>query len=1082
MGIFGTITVKGFSASGYKKLKVEFEAAVPEASKKNVENSIKILRNKATFTGTPKWAAGNTAVEFESASALPEGEYTLTVNGEEKGKATVVAEYVKDIIIDQDKKVLTGTSSASKLQGRSNDEAYIYYDVVNQYDESIRHRVTINWSVTSCDTNKERSNRSLGLIVAQMKNDRDIFTYGSTLHVTGTCITGSQKKSKEFVLTIGQQQAVDKVEILGTVDKRTVKDAVISMDDVKKDAIDEDFTKNTHALLYQVKDQNGNYIEASRNNLGSATENAKFVLRSKNPGLVEDRFADGGIFTVNDKNDPEKEKYSEYCSANIEPGRYVDKGGEAEFDYITTGTAGQDSKKLTIKERARLASFKIETPSFIVADGDENVVLNYTAIDTDGNSVTDYRTIARSSNYLNFTASDGTLVLREKDNGEAELLWTDAGRYRYTIGTNGEKIEDTRTNKFNPYDKNHNNNIVINDGIDRAVSLTATIDGTPASTTILSVADMRRPELVSDVRYGENDTVIAQDTEQEVNVIWDMEYTDQYGVPFDKAIRAENGAMSRKEAFWTAAINKSIPGCEYAIRIQNLSGEKIVENPWSPTGSTDATDDNYYDYSSYTISHSRGNKSRTKVADAAVSYSVIRRDATSSATISGSYDRWQWYELGKSRTENYTIVPLNMVSDFNIETNANKLGIVTDLSQYANGSYNYGSGASGSFNYGGHDPNAAVTGEAVGINIPQRDRFGNYIHDKDGNNIYDVKTDNNSNSPYIVTNRIHENENIWLDISSDYLNYVRVISKYKGNILTVPNCYYSVTEEGPWGQINKDGVRKVASGSGILLDKYEDKIERIASGALKWSDLYNLNDARYVRKDAELKLQLFVSNETEYDKVAGKWDLKDGYYWYYDNAADIGDNTKKHITKNDKDIPSYDSSNFGKLWGYVEGTLIERKIKISDELAGIQRISIPDTKVINPDDTGIVNANLVGSAFGVDQYGQKVDFTEGELSKHKFIYTISNYKENTNTAAPNNDIRYNGNYDIINNASENSSITGVERGDTYDVTVELSNSGLAPKTVKVTAGADTKARIVSNIGILNSPEYELRYNHLGYNR
>lgn len=1061
MGIFGTITVKGFSASGYKKLKVEFEAAVPEASKKNVENSIKILRNKATFTGTPKWAAGNTAVEFESASALPEGEYTLTVNGEEKGKATVAAEYVKDIIIDQDKKVLTGTSSASKLQGRSNDEAYIYYDVVNQYDESIRHRVTINWSVTSCDTNKERSNRALGLIVAQRKNDREIFTYGSTLHVTGTCITGSQKISKEFVLTIGQQQAVDKVEILGTVDKRTVKDAVISMDDVKKDAIDEDFTKNTHALLYQVKDQNGNYIEASRNNLGSATENAKFVLRSKNPGLVEDRFADGGIFTVNDKNDPEHEKYSEYCSANIEPGRYVDQGGEAEFDYITTGTAGQDSKKLTIKGRARLASFKIETPSFIVADGDENVVLNYTAIDTDGNSVTDYRTIARSSNYLNFTASDGTLVLREKDNGEAELLWTDAGRYRYTIGTNGEKIEDTTTNKFNPYDKNHNNNIVINDGIDRAVSLTATIDGTPASTTILSVADMRRPELVSDVRYGENDTVIAQDTKQNVNVIWDMEYTDQYGVPFDKAIRAENGAMSRKEAFWTAAISGSIPGCEYAIRIQNLSGEKIVENPWGTYGSIDETNDNYYDYGSYTILHSRGNKNRTKVADSAVSYSVIRRDATSSATTSGSYNRQQWYELGKSRTENYTIVPLNMVSDFNIETNANKLGIVTDLSQYANGSYNYGSSASSSFNYGGHDPSAAVTGVAI-----------------------DATDD--INKPYIVTNKVHENENIWLDISSDYLNYVRVTSKYKGNILTVPNCYYSVTDEGPWGQVNnKNGFRTVASGSGILLNSSKDKIERIAPNALKWSDLYNLNDARYVRKDAELKLQLFVSDETEYNTATKEWDLNNGYYWYYNNAADINDNTKKRIVKNYKDIPSIlynDADNLGKLWGYVEGTLIEKKIKISDELAGIQKISIPDTRVMNPSDTRIVNANLVGSAFGVDQYGQKVDFTEEELSKHKFIYTISNYKENTNTTAPNNDIRYNGNYNIINNASENSSIEGVERGDTYDVTVELSNSGLAAKTVRVTAGADSEARIVSNIGILNSPEYELRYNHLGYNR
>ena len=210
--IFGTI--KEFKAVGAKKLQVEFEAAVPAASKA----SLTFKRGNSVVAGTAVWDAENKVATFTSNSILTQGKYTASMEGVNSKEADVEAEKVADIVINGDKdNILTGTSDTAKKDNRSNDEAYIYYDIVNQYGESIRERTTVNWSITSCDTNRE--NKSLGLVVAHRKDEKEIFLYGTQLSITAVCIKDNVPVTKTKVVKIGEQQAIDEVVYKGFVKK-----------------------------------------------------------------------------------------------------------------------------------------------------------------------------------------------------------------------------------------------------------------------------------------------------------------------------------------------------------------------------------------------------------------------------------------------------------------------------------------------------------------------------------------------------------------------------------------------------------------------------------------------------------------------------------------------------------------------------------------------------------------------------------------------------------------------------------------------------------------------------------------------
>ncbi len=1026
-------TIKEFKAVGAKKLQVEFEAAVPEASKA----SLTFKRGNSVVPGkVESWDAENKVATFVSDSILPQGKYTVSITGADGAAVTkeadVEAEKVNSVEI-KDQPVLTGTSSASKDEGRSNDEAYIYYDVKNQYGESIRERTTINWSITSCDA--KRDNKRLGLVVAHRKNDKEIFTYGTKLHVTGVCIKDGTTVTGTKELTVGTIQAIDKVDYIGFV-KRSAQGRKLEAKDILKD-VPADFPKGTYALLYQAYDQNGDLLEPAKDNLASETEGAKLTFVSAEPTYVMNDFSDGEIYT---------DGVTEYSSVTVEPGMYIDKGTSVKLMAMSTRTGNKNEKDFTIGATKRLKSFKIETPAEVVADGDV-AGLPFTATDMDGNVITDYKTIARSSNVLSFTASEGTLRLTEGNAGEAVLTWEDAEKYRYKLDANGnrELNPDGTLASFNPYWDGNNNGIIINDNVDRTISLTAVVtgDGATSNTTTLAVSDMRRPASIVDVRFGFDgiDTVIAGRSNESVNIANDIVYTDQYGKELTGDVLGW-----RPSSFWAAAEKSNIRGYNYSIRVKKLSGAHPIfgdltatSTGGSSTGGTtsDKADDsagNHFGGTTSTTSSPTANadvidlsqngliinhnakyaetdksgkfdtsKLIEKVAQATVRYSIVESEKTGNS---------RYNDIGKARTETYTIVPISDVSDFQIKTVKNKLGIKTYYSQYPNASY--------SQDIGGVDQAINSMGAAISSSAV----IGGVTYDL---NITTTGKNTDVGAPW----------------DFKQANDVKVESKYKGLTLSVPFMYVRSTDDGPWGKTGVNNQRNIVSGSSLAIaadsgsqnNDYISTISNIKEGHIKWQDLYNVNTARYERKDTNLKLQFFIGASP--DK-------------YYNVDGTLG--TTETASKDGK-------------YYYNEGAVVDKYITISDENPEPRKIVLAD-RTERPKMACINNGSILADVY--DQYGQ-LNYDR------KVLYTVTGYTEDLING------RLEDNYTISNNGYDTSKITGAERGDSYTLTANVANSGITAKA-KITVGGDNAAYIESNRGMAQSDEYALRTNWLGYNR
>ena len=1009
-------TIKEFKAVGAKKLQVEFDGAVAD---KVTRDSLSIKRGNSAVAGNATWNAENTVATFTSNSILTQGKYIASMTGVESKEADVEAEKVADIVINGDKdNILTGTSEEAKKNNRSNDEAYIYYDIVNQYGESIRERTTVNWSITSCDTNRE--SKSLGLVVARRKGDKEIFIYGTQVSITAVCIKDNVPVTKTKVVTVGEQQAIDEVVFKGFV-KKSNKGKKIDEKDVLVD-VPADFAKDTWAILYQAKDQHGNLLEAASDNLGGNSAGAKIAMVSGQPTYIENKFEDGGIYSVTSAED---NRTTEYSSATIEPGAYIDRGESIDITAISTRTGKPITQNYKIGKSARLKSFEMEKPAQVVADGDEGVVIPFTALDMDGNPTDNYKTIVRSSNKLSLTASEGTLTLKEDKDGKAVLTWTDADKY---TGKNGAPV--------NPYS---NPAITIDDGVDRAVSLTAVVTGEEASSkqTTLSVSDMRRPASIEDVRFGDNDTIIGGNSTTNgdfdyldpsgVSISNGIAYNDQYGVSF-----AGGYKDGQRNNFWDAARNGAVGNYFYSISVKQLSDDDkirmvgVAKSSTGGSGSSTSTSDRpgngfinetnnvssptttsnsdvidlAYAYSNNNgeIKHNINPKDwkdpdKRDDVNATIRYSIVERPATSNS----SYN-----EIGKARTESYTVVPITKLSDFTINTISDKLGIETDISPDPNGSFNAGEG---SFSYlGGGNANYAITGSALEI------RTKGFIPN-----------------------------------SLAKVNDVNVTAKYKNSVLRVPFNYIRTTDEYNWNS----NSTKLVSGSSILVNgsslvnggttpgrDYTASIDKINDEAIRWRDLYNVNSARYERIDARTRLEFIIGADVNNNKT-----------------TDVG------LTH--------------------DGTRVSKYITISDAYAEISNMTL-NSGVLHPEDTKmLINGNVYVSA--VDQYGQNyIDTDYSTLYSSKYnnvkrsiLYTVSAYEENPNG-------RIEGNLKISNRSNGTVEIEGAELGDSYTLKAEVENTGFNDtKQFKV---EDDSRAVITSDSDKDKKDYDLRTKYLGYNR
>lgn len=518
--------ITSFKQTGAAKLTAEFAGPVSDAAK------VEVTKDGKVVDGTVKFSDDKKSVVFDAKADFVTAEYTITVtDGDKKLTEKVKAEAAK--ITDIKIKGETALTGKANEAAGDNTAAYIYYDVVNQFGEPMTTSADINWTISSSTNVKEdKANGKLTITRTKSDSTYETYTYGTEIYIVGVNVKSGLSVNKS--VKIGMAQAIDEVEFKGFIDTKKDKTKFIQ-------ELPANFQKDRYVLCYSTLDQNGNKMEAVEYDTKDLT------LLANKPLLVNSTLKADKIYSVGGV---------EYASVMVQPGSYVDNGGEVEFTMISNRTGQKTSQIYKVGEGAKLQSLTIEAPTDVVADGDENVTLKYTAKDTNGNETKNYETIVRSTNALTLSANPGTLTISEADNGEAVIKWSDE-----TVAAGSGSTETSRAKRFDLSSAYDNQS--------RIVAISTIVAGGASNNMTFNVSDTRRPVAFKHIKLnGDDNNAIVDGNTARINLIGadDVKYLDQYDAELD------NG---KAEAFFKQA-KTEFNGKKYAIKVSSTSADKAA--------------------------------------------------------------------------------------------------------------------------------------------------------------------------------------------------------------------------------------------------------------------------------------------------------------------------------------------------------------------------------------------------------------------------------------------------------------------------------------------------------------------------
>ena len=491
------------------------------------------------------WSLTEDEVTLKTSANMVKGTYTVTAT-DSVTKDTDSADFE---VLDKQtvtKIVIKNTKAYTNASANAADahlEAYAYYDVLDQYDQSIRSSASIQWA-GSCEIKADKANGMLTL--KKSGNDKKAWVYGEKIYITGVYTKTGAATSE--TLTVDTEQALNTIDVVGFLKKGDSK--II-------DDLPEDFKTETYYMLFHALDQNGCPLKADQIDREDVTflSDSPLVVKEVTFGEADAaNKTDNKVFTV---------EGTEYNGVFVNPGINVAKGGDVTVTAIANKTGKKTDYNFWVGEDAVVTTFTLDAPSGVVADGD-SVEIPFTAAEADGTPITNFKQLAKQEifNTLSFTTSEGTLRLAEKDNRTAKLTWTDDEKYTYVQRVNGELVS--------PWSYS-----VTTDDIDRPVSLTAIVVGGEPSNEMISVQDKRRPNSIAKVNL---DDVYVEGADFDITLD-SFQYYDQYGKLIDEDADATD--YGDDNGFFAAAAtpgvlkNTDFAGYAFGARIEN-TGNKIV--------------------------------------------------------------------------------------------------------------------------------------------------------------------------------------------------------------------------------------------------------------------------------------------------------------------------------------------------------------------------------------------------------------------------------------------------------------------------------------------------------------------------
>ncbi len=573
-----------------------------------------------------------TTATFTSASKYAVGTYTVTATaGESKQSKDVEIkeQSVQDIVI----------KSKQALTDHSKKKIYAYYDVVDQYGESMRSSTSVTWTTGSGTVKADKTTGCLTITKTEE------FRYGENVYLVG--VDTKSGKSVQVTLPVGMERALDTIKFEGFINKDNKENIL--------ETLPKDFTSGKYFLLFTAYDQDGNEIDASKD-FTDTQKGAKVTFVADNPTLIKSEFKGGDVYTIKGK---------KYCSVSVEPGMYIDKGGEVNITAISNTTGNKTTKNFVIGAGAVLKSLSLNVPTDVIADGDQDVNIPFVAKDTEGKDVTNYETIVRSTNSLRLTATQGELVVYETESGSAAIKWNDSAEFgngKYTDGKTGFARSSAH------------------DGIDRPVSLMTTVIGGESNSVIMNVADKRRPVAISYVKLNDDDNnTITESNNASINFFADkVKFVDQYGKVHETW---ENGEWANA-FFEQAASSDGFHGKQYGIKVDYSSvDDKEISIAAIKNSSTVKVPDD----GKYIVLQNKNNCGELKIETKALdNNSAVTNNIKYSIVQLEDPENNGWDAVDAENSIDYTIVPVGKLSDLRIKDIA-KVRIETDYSNYENG-------------------------------------------------------------------------------------------------------------------------------------------------------------------------------------------------------------------------------------------------------------------------------------------------------------------------------------------------------------------------------------------------------------
>ncbi len=623
-----TFEMTSLTATKANELTATFASAVASTS------AITIKVNKAgsttAITGTTKWSDDATSVVFTATANLTAGTYEMTATD----SADTTKTTTKSVVVENERVEELVILNDVALTNADKDTAYIYYDVLNQYGESLKESTSITWTVSS-DTSP-KIDKANGKISAK-RNDGKDYTYGELLYVTG--VYSKTGKTVQKQLSIGMEQSLHTVKTVGFV-KDTDKNTIL-------DKLPANFQKNQYKMLYQTFDQNGNPIDAVADNI--AKNNVTFI--SDNVLLLKNDFQDGGIYTI---------KGIEYASVTIQPGQYVDKGGEVNITAISNKTGNKTIMNYVVGGTPIIKSLVLSQPAEVVADGESHEI-PFVATDVDGNKITNYESIVRTTNTLSLTASDNTtLSVAQNNDGTARVVWTD------NSATSASTYWDSTTY----------------DDVDRSIALTTVVVGGDSSNLILQVSDKARPAAVKSATLRTDATTAIVENDTDTLDISDFTFVDQYGRTMDSTAMKAQAIGFFKNSMSSDGWNKA----HYAVKAEFNKTDSAFDSTQISTGAaviatgsavTGFTASNVTDAVTWTakpittVTKSAIDTQPTvtgKVKNESVKYSVVSISTADVTKIgAANVEAANFDYVGKALNTSYSVVPMKDVTNISIK-------------------------------------------------------------------------------------------------------------------------------------------------------------------------------------------------------------------------------------------------------------------------------------------------------------------------------------------------------------------------------------------------------------------------------